>query len=257
MHACMYACMYVCMSVHVYIIAVFSPQGQAGRRIAQLPRESAWAGCVLYQVRRLAAAPKGARGKARTHQCCSILPASPPQHAMIRAATVGCQLWQFGSSAFATASSSAVALPVMTSATLDRKRSQAPSQRTFKPAQHRRRWPPGTVLRCAAHPCLLALVTSARSAIRNATIAARAWAGVRAAATCSAVFLPPSAVRRCRRVWSSGTLQGLHARYGLSAGTTRGVLWGYFGGTLGALWGNPGRVSEVRYRYSGVLCGVR
>ncbi len=125
----------------------------------------------------------GASGKARTHQCWSIAPSSPPQPAMIKAATVGCQLGQFGSSACATASSSAVALPAMTSASIYR-RSQAPSQPTLKPAQHRRgvgRLAP--VLRRGAHPCLLALVASARSAIRNATIAARAWAGVLAAAT--------------------------------------------------------------------------
>jgi hypothetical protein len=53
---------------------------------------------------------RGSNGKAPTHQCWSILPASPPQPAMIKATTVGCQLWQLGSSAFATASSNAVSL---------------------------------------------------------------------------------------------------------------------------------------------------
>jgi hypothetical protein len=78
--------------------------------------------------------------KARTHQCWSILPASPPQPAMIKATTVDCQLWQFGSSAFATARSSAVSLRVTSlgnplTSTNDR---QAPPQRT--PAWHNTAW---------------------------------------------------------------------------------------------------------------------
>ncbi len=71
---------------------------------------------------------------------------------------------------------------------------------------------------------MLALVASARSASRNATIAARAWAGVRAAATCSAVFLQPSAVRR----WDSGYTLEVRYRY-------LGILRGYTTGTLAIL----------------------
>ncbi len=123
------------MHVHIYLpINSGLRAARPGRSKNSAAAERVRVGCVksaLYQVRRWAAAQNAASGKARTHQCSSIAPASPPQHAMIKAATVGCQLWQFGSSAFATASSSAVALPAMTSATLDRKRPQAPSQPHF------------------------------------------------------------------------------------------------------------------------------
>ena len=220
------------MHIHIYL-PIYSGLRAAGpvRSKNSAAAERVRVGCLrALPSTALGRCSNGANGKARTHQCSSILPASPPQHAMIKAATVGCQLWQFGSSALATASSSAVALPAMTSATLDRKR------RRSRLLNRRNTGAGGRLARCCgAHLCLLALVASARSASRNATIAARAWAGVRAAATCSAVFLQPSAVRRCRRVWSSGTLQGLYARYGLSAGTTRGVLEGYSRGTLGVL----------------------
>jgi hypothetical protein len=63
--------------------------------IKQLTAERACVGCAiraLNQVRHWAATGcLGANGKARTHQCWSILPASPPQQAMVRATTVGCQ----------------------------------------------------------------------------------------------------------------------------------------------------------------------
>ncbi len=49
--------------------------------------------------------------------------------------------------------------------------------------------PPRSLPRCAANPLLLAWFTSARSAIKNDTIAARPVACLLAAATCSAVFL--------------------------------------------------------------------